>query len=65
VYELCWNLLGSTTPMVCWLAASTWVGDGWVSDVENVGLACTFSESELNSIVKDMKTDTDTSPTYR
>jgi hypothetical protein len=44
------------------LAASTWVGDGRVSDEENVGLACTFTESELDSIVKEMTTYTAPGP---
>ncbi|XP_071680143.1 uncharacterized protein [Lolium perenne] len=47
---------------VCGLAPSSWGEEARVSKEENVGLACTFSEAELEAIVKDMKTDTAPGP---
>ncbi|KAK1619366.1 hypothetical protein QYE76_024883 [Lolium multiflorum] len=62
VYEFYRTLLGPSTPRVCGLAPSTWEGDARVSEEENVGLAYTFSEAELEAIVKEMKTDTASGP---
>jgi hypothetical protein len=47
---------------VCGLAPSSWGEEARVSDEENVGLARTFSEEELEAIVKDMKTETAPGP---
>jgi hypothetical protein len=62
IYEFYRNLLGCSAPRVCGLAPSSWGEEARVSDEENVGLACTFSEEELEAIVKDMKTDTAPGP---
>ncbi|KAK1650153.1 hypothetical protein QYE76_067958 [Lolium multiflorum] len=62
IYEFYRNLLSASAPRVCGLAPSAWGEEARVSDEENVGLECTFSEDELEAIVKDMKTDTAPGP---
>ncbi|KAK1694221.1 hypothetical protein QYE76_010918 [Lolium multiflorum] len=47
-----------SAPRVCGLAPSSWGEEARVSEEENVDLACTFCESELEAIIKEMKTDT-------
>jgi hypothetical protein len=47
---------------VCGLSPSAWGADGKVSAEENEELALTFSEQELEEIVKDMKSDTAPGP---
>ncbi|KAK1692879.1 hypothetical protein QYE76_009576 [Lolium multiflorum] len=62
VYDFYRSLLGSSAARMCGLAPDTWDRLSRVSEEENVNLALTFSESELEAIVKDMKTDTAPGP---
>ncbi|KAK1693865.1 hypothetical protein QYE76_010562 [Lolium multiflorum] len=50
------------SPKGMWAGASPWERDDRVSEEENVALAYTFSETELEAIVKEMKTDTAPGP---
>jgi hypothetical protein len=58
VYDLYCELLGTTATSGCGLAPNTWLGRQRVSQEENNLLALTFSEEELDVILKDMKTNT-------
>ena len=62
IYDYYRELLGSTTQRLCGLAANTWATQGRVSQADNDGLALTFTEEELEAIMKDMKSDTAPGP---
>ncbi|KAK1697110.1 hypothetical protein QYE76_013807 [Lolium multiflorum] len=62
IYGFYCDLLGTAATRVCGLSPSAWGADGKVSTEENEGLALTFSEQELEEIVKDMKSDTAPGP---
>jgi hypothetical protein len=62
VYEFYRELLGTTATRGCGLAPDTWLGRQRVSQEENDSLALTFSEEELDGLVKDMKTNTAPGP---
>nr|XP_051220218.1 uncharacterized protein LOC127337707 [Lolium perenne] len=61
-YDFYRELLGTTTTRGCGLAPDTWAGRQRVSQTENDRLMLTFSEEELENIVKDMKTNTAPGP---
>jgi hypothetical protein len=48
MYAFYGELLGITTPRGCGLALSTWVGVGRVSEEENINVALTFTETNLD-----------------
>jgi mannosylglycoprotein endo-beta-mannosidase len=62
IYSFYRELLGTTASRSCGLAPTTWAMEEQVTDAENEGLAITFTEVELESIVKDMKSDTAPGP---
>ena len=62
VYDFYRELLGVTAPRHPGLATHIWPDSKRVSDGENLALSLTFSESELESIVLDMKSNTAPGP---
>ena len=62
IYAYYRELLGSTAPRHCGLAANTWGGPQVVSEEDNESLTRTFYEAELEAIVKEMKSDTAPGP---
>ncbi|KAK1683865.1 hypothetical protein QYE76_044713 [Lolium multiflorum] len=62
IYAFYRELLGTTAARSCGLAPDTWAGGQRVSQAEKDRLALTFSEEELENIVKDMKTNTAPGP---
>jgi hypothetical protein len=62
VYEFYRQLLGTNATRGYGLAPETWSGRQRVSQEENIELALTFSELELENIVMDMKTNTAPGP---
>ena len=62
IYDFYRELLGSTTPRHCTLAANIWEGPKSVSDEENETLMRTFTATELDCIVREMKSDTAPGP---
>ena len=62
VYDYYRELLGSETPRHLGLASNTWADESCVSSVENEAIILTFTETELETIVMEMKTNTAPGP---
>ena len=62
IYDFYRELLGSVAPRRLGLAPQTWTANNCVSAEENLALSLTFSESELEGIVLEMKSNTAPGP---
>ena len=58
IYVFYTELLGSDSPRHLGLSPQTWPASKRVSTADNEALALTFSETELEAIVQDMKSNT-------
>jgi hypothetical protein len=62
IYAFYRQLLGTEAARSCGLAANAWEAHARVSNDENLLLELTFSEEELEGVIKAMKTDTAPGP---
>jgi hypothetical protein len=62
IYDFYRDLLRTAGSRNCGLAPATWLNRHRVSEEENAMLMVTFSESELDAIIREMKSDTAPGP---